>query len=368
MGARLTSKASLIDQGSPGNEATRKRVIQLLDDPKLERVRFAVAYARWEGIGLVSSSLERFLSRGGRFESVYGSGNGITTPDALYYGLLLRELFPSQIYAGFIEDKYANASFHPKFYEFRSVSHLRVIAGSPNLTGGGFQRNSEVAIEAEFLRGSAEEKTLNAYWKNIKSQALSVSVEHVLRMSKSVGVAVEKRPAVSLKAGKPYLPARTKPELRPLFEKILSLPKPTQAKKDKLLSEFSAISERPENLYIQILARETGGQRGNSGSAVQLPVATLGAYFGVAREEDRTIRLEFPDGGFDTNITHFSNNTHQVRIQPILSISRPAVLHLQRIALNVYKAEFVQPASYEETLATHCPYQSRKNSRLWGFA
>ena len=86
----LNSKAALIDQGTPGSEATRKRIIQLLEDPKLERVRFAVAFARWEGIGLIASTIENFVSRGGRFESIYGAGNGITTPDALYYGLLLR--------------------------------------------------------------------------------------------------------------------------------------------------------------------------------------------------------------------------------------------------------------------------------------
>lgn len=362
----MTSKAALIDQGAPGNEATRNRIIQLLKDPKLESVRFAVAFARWEGIGLIASNIESFVSGGGRFESIYGAGNGITTPDALYYGILLKSLFPSQIYAGFIEDEYANSSFHPKFYEFRSATHVRVIAGSANLTGGGLQRNSEVSIEAEFKRGGVDDKALKTYWSGLKKRSESLTIAHVLRLSKSLGSAAEKS-SVSPKAGKPYLPPGTKPEPRPLFDKILGLSKPAQAKKDKLLSEFSAISQRPKDLYIQILKRETGGQKGKSGSAVQLPVATLGAYFGVAREEDRAILLKFLTDDIETNITHFSNNTHQIRIHPILSISRPAVLHLQRIATDVYKANFIPAAGYAEALAKHCPYQSRKNSRLWGF-
>ncbi len=94
----MNSRAALIDQGVPGSEATLKRILQLLEDPKLERVRFAVAFARWDGIGLIASSLENFVSRGGRFESIFGAGNGITTPDALYYGILLRKLFPLKIY------------------------------------------------------------------------------------------------------------------------------------------------------------------------------------------------------------------------------------------------------------------------------
>ena len=364
----MTSTARLIDQGTHGSEATQRRIIELLDDTDLKHVRIAVAYARWEGIGLIASSLEKFVSRGGRFESIYGAGNGVTTSDALYYGILLKKLFRSSIYAGFVEDEYANASFHPKFYEFRSASCIRVIAGSANLTGGGLQRNSEVSIEAEFARGGIEEKTLDSYWKVIKSKSRSLTVEHVLRLSKSPGAAVEKSVTASPKPGKPYLSPGTKPRPRPLFEKILGLPKAPQKTKDELLSEFSAVSERPKHLYIQILARETGGQKGKPGSAVQLPVAILGAYFGVAREEDRRIRLEFPNGHIDTNITHFSNNTHQVRIQPILSIDRPAVLHLERIGPDVYKANFIKPSSYKRTLAKRCHHQSRKNSRFWGFA
>jgi HKD family nuclease len=362
-------KPALIDQATNGEETTRNRLIKLFEDPALERARFAVAYARWEGLGLLSLSIEAFIARGGRFESIYGAGNGVTTPDALYYGMLLRNLYPGRTYAGFVEDEYANATFHPKYYEFRYASEVRVIVGSSNLTGGGLQRNSEASLEVGFSRGGADEKALEAYWGAIRKKAKTVALDHVLRISKSPGTASEDRGlAKLLKPGKPYLPATTKPQPRPLFEKILGLSKPSQMKKDKLLSEFSAISDRPKHLYLQILARETGGQQGKSGSAVQLPVATLGAYFGVARSEERAIRLVFLNGPLDTNITHFSNNTHQVRIQPILSIPRPAVLHLTREKNDIYKAHFVPPNDYEKVLGAKCTHQSRKNSRRWGFA
>ncbi len=51
----MNSNASLIDQATPGSEVTRLRIVQILEDPKLESVRFAVAFARWEGIGLIAS-------------------------------------------------------------------------------------------------------------------------------------------------------------------------------------------------------------------------------------------------------------------------------------------------------------------------
>lgn len=369
LGASVTKQPKLIAQATHGEETTRERLIQILEDPDLQRARFAVAYARWEGIGLFSSSIEDLLARGGRFESIYGAGNGVTTPDALYYGLLLRQLFPTRTYAGFVEDEYANATFHPKYYEFRYSDKIVLIVGSSNLTGAGFQRNSEVSVEVTFARGGPDEKALEVYWSAIKKGATLVALDHVARIASMSGSGKEgKSPTELLKAGKPHLPASTKPRPRPLFQKILNLESPTQAKKDKLLSEFSAISDRPKHLYIQILSRETGGQNGNSGSAVQLPVATLGAYFGVARNEDRSIRLMFPNGPLDTNITHFSNNTHQVRIHPILSIARPAILHLTRIAENLYDASFIPPNDYQKVLKSKCIHQSRKNSRLWGFS
>ncbi|UCI08027.1 phospholipase D family protein [Mesorhizobium sp. B1-1-8] len=365
----MNAKPVLIAQVTHGHEATRERLIQLLKDPTVERVRFAVAYARWEGLGLLCSSIEALIARGGRIESIYGAGNGVTTPDALYYGILLKNLYPTRTYAGFVEDKFANATFHPKYYEFRSTSEVRIIVGSTNLTGGGLQRNSEASLEVSCLRGSAEEKAFDAYWNTIKKQATAVGINDVLRISKLPGSAAEDRsPARLLKSGKPFLSAGAKPQPRPLFEKILNLPKQSQGKKDGFLSAFSAISAKPKHLYLQILARETGGQQGKPGSAVQLPVATLGAYFGVAQTEERAIRLDFPGEQLVTNITHFSNNTHQVRIQPILSITRPAILHLTRKADNVYDAKFISPAKYETILADRCVHQSRKNARRWGFA
>ncbi|MGA0543553.1 phospholipase D family protein [Neotabrizicola sp. VNH66] len=358
----------LVDQARNGDETTLNRLLCLFEDKALEQVRFAVAYVRWEGLGLLSKSIEAFISRGGRFESIYGAGNGVTTPDALYYGMLLDNLFPGRTYAGFVEDDYANATFHPKYYEFRFASETRVIVGSSNLTGGGLQRNSEASLEVKISRGGADEKALDAYWVALRKSAKMVTLGHVQRISKSHGTASEDREKTKVPScGKPYLPTKTKPHPRPLFQKIMGLSKPSQATKDKLLSEFSEISDRPKHLYLQILARETGGQSGKSGSAVQLPVATLGAYFGVARSEERSIRLVFPNGPLETNITHFSNNTHQVRIQPILEIDRPAVLHLTREGGDTYKARFIPPDKYETVLKAKCTNQSRKNSRRWGF-
>ena len=154
----MIGKPTLIQQANYGDEIPQKRLLLLLADSALERARFAVSYVRWEGLGLLSASIEALVKRGGRFESIYGAGNGVTTPDALYYGILLRELYPGQSYAAFVEDEYANATFHPKYYEFHSKSEIRVIVGSFNLTGGGLQRNSEASLEVGFHEEAPKRK------------------------------------------------------------------------------------------------------------------------------------------------------------------------------------------------------------------
>ena len=76
------------------SEHLYKRLNALLATPNLKRVRIAAAYARWDGIGLIATSLETLLKSGGEFQCIYGVNNGVTTPDSFLYSLYLRELYP----------------------------------------------------------------------------------------------------------------------------------------------------------------------------------------------------------------------------------------------------------------------------------
>lgn len=341
------------------------RLNRLLSKPGLKRARFSVAYARWEGIGLLSTSLEKFLRNGGRFEAIYGAGNGVTTSDALHYGLYLEALYPAKTYSGFIEDEYANAIFHPKLYEFIFADEKIAIIGSGNLTGGGLARNSELAVELSCSLNGAFAKQLDAFWTAAKKASKAVTVQEIRRLAKSPGAGTEKRDEVGgAKSGKPFLKINAQPAPKPLFKKVLDLPKAQQ--KSELLAGMSSITSRPRHLYLQIFERETGGQKGKSGSAVQLPVATLGAYFGLGPEEERIVTIQFPSEDVVSRITHYSNHTHQVRISPIFSVKRPAIIHFERVGDDLYRAKFVPASSYAKTLASKCPEQSRKGARRWG--
>lgn len=340
---------------------------ELLADPDLKRVRFSVAYARWDGLGLISEALENFLAGGGKFEAIYGAGNGVTTPDALQYGLLLNSQFPGKTFAGFIEDEYANAIYHPKFYEFLYSDHGVALIGSANLTGGGLARNGELTVELSFKQTDAIGKQLQSFWKAAKGVSKKVTVSEIRRLAKTPGAGRERRDEVGgAKSGKPFLKTDAKLAPKPIFEKVLNLPAKKAAQKSNILAGMDSLTDQPRHLYLQIFERETGGHKGEPGAMVQLPVATLGAYFGMTGTEGRELTFEFPSEQIRSNVIHNSNHTHQVRLSPIFSVKRPAIIHFERIDEDRYRARFVPASSYATTLKTKCPEQRRAGARRWG--
>jgi HKD family nuclease len=357
--------AILVQQFSGVNEVFRERLEALLDRPGLQRVRIAVAFARWDGIGLLSQKIETLLARGARFESVYGAGNGVTTADALYYGIVLQKQFVKSVYAGLVEDKYQNALFHPKFYEFLYNNDRIVLIGSANLTGGGLCRNTETGVELKIVRGPAE-KQWDIYWESIKSLSATITLNGVQNLSAKPGAGSEKDEEQSDgKKGKPFLKSKGKTAPKPLFHKILSIKKVSKKKKHDLLGEMPFLTNKPERLYIEVFANETGGSNGNPGNAVQFPVATLGAFFGVQPNEDRQIKIDFADDSINPKFMHLSNNTHRLRIPQIMSVKRPAIMVLQRIGVDHYTGSFAK--SFKSTIKEKCDQQSRVGSRRWGF-
>lgn len=340
-------------------------MIALLKTDGLVRVQFSFAFARWDGIGLISDHLERFLGCGGRFESVYGAGNGVTTSDALHYGLLLKARYPGRTYAGFIEDEYANALFHPKVCMFQFSKYEVVLLGSANLTGGGLARNGETMVELSLLKGDPLANEISGFWKWAKKASVEVSVEEIQRLAHSKAAGREREPE-GRKSGKPFLKVQAKLSPKPLFAKVLSLSDASGQKKSSLLASMGSLTERPKHLYLQIFERETGGQKGQPGSAVQLPVAALGAYFGIGLGENRVITFNFPSETIVASVIHNSNHTHQVRLDPIFSVKRPAIIHFEKTGNDIYKARFVSPDLYTKTLSNKCTQQTRTGSRRWG--
>lgn len=335
--------------------------------PGLQGFRVATAYARWDGIGLISTEIEKLIGDGGAFEFIYGAGNGVTTADSLLYGIYLDDIFPGKVSSFLVEDEYCNSIFHPKLYLFSFPDHIVALVGSGNFTGGGLVRNTECAIQVSAPKGSALEKKLNASWKKIKKLAEPVTPKRVreLMQGERKGSETDWREGVARNSGKPALKGGPKVSPKPLFQKVIELNSPT--KKSKILSKLDSITDKPNRLYLQIFPNETGGNAASAGYQVQLPVATLAAYFGVGADETKKVEFRFPRETIETNLTHFENNTHRVRLRPILDIPRPAILIFDRIEDGIFQVRSERPSRYAKTLGSKCTQQSRAGSRKWGF-
>lgn len=304
----------------------------------------------------------------GRYGPIYGVANGVTTPDCLLYSLYLKELYKKHhSFAGAIEDKYSNSIFHPKFFEFRFSKKTVAIIGSANLTGGGLQRNTELGVVFETPHGGSLEKKIEAAWKAMRDVSEPLTLELVRQLKNANELASERdRGEARGTPAKPKLSVTAKAKPKPLFEKVLGLPKP--AVRAKLLAKVDPLSVRPKRLYLQVLRGETGAQMAGDlpGYQIQLPVATLASFFGVGANETREVTFNFPDETVTVRLTHFGNNTHRVRLRPLRDVKRPAIVIFERTDVDEYRCRVVPARDYQRTLGSKCTEQTRAGARRWG--
>ena len=339
----------------------------LLRRRRLQRVRFAVAYANWAGIGLIAPQLEAFLDTGGKLQTIFGAANGVTTPDSLLYNLYLKDLYPGQTYAGAIEDNYSNATFHPKFFEFKLPNQTIAIVGSANLTGAGMSRNTELGLQIDVPHDHPLATRLDDAWSTMRAAAKPVTPA-LIRASKRAGKLGDEahlNETRSNKTNKPLLTSGVAPSPKPLFSKVLDLDTP--AKKARHLAKLDALSQKPRFLYLEVLKYETGAQAtGQVGYQVQLPTATLAAFFGVGDEQARPVKLNFPSATIDVRLTHFPNKTHRLRLLPLRNVPRPAIVRFERIGQDEYDCTVLHGSRYTRAIAQKCNQQTRKGARRWG--
>ena len=164
-----------ISQFPNGKVNLAKILNELIASPNLQNFRIAVAFARWDGIGLIAENLEKYLENGGNYETIFGVENGITTPDALLHCLYLGSIYKNYRYYGGIEPKFANSLFHSKFFDFSFADHRVLIVGSANLTGGGLERNSEFLVKIVTPTKHAFSKSMDEEWARLKLAAVKIS-------------------------------------------------------------------------------------------------------------------------------------------------------------------------------------------------
>ena len=339
----------------------------LLHSRGLVRFRAAVAYARWDGIGLIAPQLESFLKTGGKFQTIYGVANGVTTPDSLLYNLYLQDIYSRHTYAGAIEDAYSNATFHPKFFEFKFTDKTVAIVGSANLTGAGLSRNTEVGVEVHVPNGDPLQTRMDTIWSSMQaaSEAVTLPLIRSLKDGGQLGSEIHNSETRSDKATKPRLTTGAVASPKPLFAQVLGLDQP--GKKSKILSKLDPLTEQPRYLYLEILSYETGAPSSDTvGYQIQLPVATLATFFGVGTEQARDVTFNFPSDTIKVQLTHFPNQTHRVRLKPLRDVPRPAIVRFERVGPGEYDCTVLLGKRYRKALASKCTQQTRTGARRWG--
>jgi hypothetical protein len=304
--------------------------------------------------------LERFLSNGKVVETIFGIENGVTTPDALLYSVHLQKQYSSYRLAKAYRWNYVDSEFHPKYFEFEYPGHCVCILGSGNFTSGGLACNHELAVALAVDRKSAARRALEAFWSYYERDAERITPKVIREMVKAGlgGAEGRVRPGLPRKQLGLALPRARKP----LFQHIEQKARGRTA--EDTLAEGDTLTEKPRRLYLQVLKRETGG-----GHQIQLPVASLGAFFGVGPNETKHVTFAFPqfDDSVDVDLTHFTNATHRIRLRPLQEVPRPAIVVFTRTSKpNRYICRVVPKRNYNAVLKGKCPHQTRKGSRYWG--
>ena len=343
-----------------------ERINELLEGDGLRSLRIVSAYARWDGLGLISENLESFLSSGGDAELIFGFDNGVTSPDSFLYGLYLSDLFGSNVYVGAVSDPFDNATFHPKVYQFWFEDQATIIVGSANLTGAGISRNIETGAEFVLDRTSPVADDWSQSWSEIRALSEEVDIDFIRRANSDNRLSSEASKEADGKRNKTgsYLDVGAQLAPKPLFSKFLGIQK--TGKREAALRKLDPASERPGQLFLQILETETGGGNGRPGYQIQLPVATLSAFFGVGPSQSQDVLFHFPTEDVQAQLTHFGNNTHRVRLRPLRDADRPTIVKFERTAPNEYICNIIPRSRYAETLLSKCTQQTRAGARKWG--
>ena len=333
-----------------------------LGSPELLHCRLATAYASWGGLSLVSDAVEEFLDQGKTLHTVFGTANGITTPDALLYAWYLKRRFRRGIQARVFDWEYGNSEFHPKYYEFVYPDRRVCIVGSSNLTGGGFARNHELSAVVTSRIDAPINRRSNRWWKQLVSGSHEVTPKLIRDMSQRNELGTEDGDRKRIK-GQKFIDVKLPRAKKPLFEHLVKA-EPVPKLRHEVFADADTLSEKPTRLYLEILRHETGG-----GHQIQLPVATLGAFFGLGQGGSEEVTFRFPGSNQPTRVqlTHFGNNTHRVRLLPLRDLPRPGIVVFKRTTHpNVFDCEPIASTRYKSVLEKKCVEQTREDSRRWG--
>jgi HKD family nuclease len=111
---------------------------------KWNMAEFAVAWANYSGVNKIFDQMRDFLSSGGHIRVTVGLDFGSTTYEGL--GRLLELEQGADMTSHVFFDENPACTFHPKVFLFSNDDEARLLVGSNNMTGAGFETNIEASL------------------------------------------------------------------------------------------------------------------------------------------------------------------------------------------------------------------------------
>jgi len=140
--------------------------------PKSERIYIAVAFLKTSGLNLIIDNLIKAAKSGSDIQIICGLDFALTEPVALKKIWELTSKYNNlQLYLA--SSKHSTIIFHPKFYMLTRDTVATIIAGSANLTSGGFENNYECSIMIQESTESSIFTQSLAYFTSLKVETLS---------------------------------------------------------------------------------------------------------------------------------------------------------------------------------------------------
>jgi len=134
------------------------------------QVKVAVAFAKYSGVQLIESSLNKCLDKGGRVEFIVGLDFRTTDARSLRTLSAISKIKPAFNIFCYSDPSDNTSAYHPKLYLFETETLLKSIIGSSNLTLGGLLENIEVNVVLELERDCENAENLRDIYANIKYQ------------------------------------------------------------------------------------------------------------------------------------------------------------------------------------------------------
>lgn len=339
-----------------------------LADPKHERLRYLVAFARWPGLNLIDNALRAFAARPGvSIEGIVGIDLGGTTVEALTY---LSELPRSVL--RIVRSGRRDVVFHPKLFLFDGPDGWTAIVGSSNLTSGGLFTNAELCLR---LRGrGTEANPFDGYWALFRTPLPPLTDDHVQVVDADLLAAIA--PWLDVAAGR--APDRGKrdsgPALTPVallappppFKRSPRPPAPSSsvpASRRRVPSAVTSGGQAAGAFYVE-LWNETGG-----GTQVQFPKEAIEDFFAAAPGSITWVRLNTPGGPETHRIQTFPNSTFRIQLPFVRAAKRPAVLRFERVGQDTYSVGVRSRGQRGYTAWLRaCTMRKTSKSKRYGFA